>query len=113
MWIKKLSIFCIFILGVMYYLSTKYVETGECAIIVYYIPMSWIDYVVITAIGIISILLSHFFARNETNQKWLLFEISIYSIVIILLCVLGNDILAMTEYNWPHNYNPAPYIESK
>ena len=110
MWIKKLSIFCMFILGVIYYLSTKYVETGECTIIVYYIPMSWIDYVVITAIGIISILLSYFFTRNEINQKWLLFEISIYSIVIILLCVLGNDILAMTEYGWPYIYHPSPFI---
>lgn len=31
----------------MCYLSTKYVEMGECAIIVYYIPMSWLDYVVL------------------------------------------------------------------
>ena len=80
---------------------------------VYYIPMSWIDYVVMNAIGILSILISCLFTRNEINKKWLLFEISIYSIVIVHLCVLGNEILAMIEYNWPHNYNPAPYIDSK
>ena len=97
----------------MYYLSTKYIETGECAIMVYYIPMSWIDYVVMNAIGFLSILISCLFTRNEINKKWLLFEISIYSIVIVHLCVLGNEILAMIEYNWPHNYNPAPYIDSK
>ena len=113
MWIKKLSIFCIFILGVMYYLSTKYVESGECAIMVYYIPMSWRDYIAITAIGVFSVLLSYFLARNRINHKWLFFEISIYSIFIVLLCVLGNEILANTEYNWPHNYNPAPYINSR
>lgn len=69
MWIKKLSIFCIFILGVIYYLSTKYVETGECAIIVYYIPMSWIDYVVIIAIGMISILLSYLIQEMKEIKK--------------------------------------------
>lgn len=113
MWIKKLSIFCIFILEAMYYLSTKYVESGECAIMVYYIPMSWRDYIAITAIGAFSVLLSYFLARNRINHKWLFFEISTYCIVIVLLCVLGNEILANTEYNWPHDYKPAPYTNSR
>ena len=69
MWIKKITIFCVFLLGIMYYLSTKYVETGECAIIVYYIPMSWIDYVVITAIGMISILLSYLIQEMKEIKK--------------------------------------------
>ena len=95
----------------MYYLSTKYVEKGECAIITYYIPMLWSDYFVITAIGVFSVLLSYFLERNRINHKWIMLEIFIYSIIVILVCLFGNELLSFIECKWPHNYHPTPYIE--
>lgn len=38
-------------------------------------------------------------------------EVFLYTIIVAMLCIYGNNILASVEVNWPHTYHPKPYLE--
>lgn len=111
MLIKKITIFSIFLFLVICFLSTKYIEIGECAIMVYYIPMLLRDYIAIIVVGLLSISLSNFVSLNNINYKWFFIETFIYILFVAFFCICGNKLLELPEYSWPYNYHPAPYID--
>lgn len=92
------------------FFSTKYISTGECVSIVYYIPFQWNDYILLFLFGLsfggLSIMLTH--KRQSKNTK--IIEGIIYAIIIVLICYFANDILGSVEYDWPHKYSPTPYF---
>ena len=48
----KIALLCCFLLSVAYFFSTKYISTGECVSIVYYIPFQWSDYILLFLLGL-------------------------------------------------------------
>ena len=110
-WLIKGIIFSLFLLSIIWLLDKKYIEEGDCVIIVYYVPLSLKDYYEITILGCSAFGLSNLLNQGYINKRDLIFEGLVYVMIISILCIKGNDILASIEINWPHTYHPKPYLK--
>lgn len=110
-WIIKGVIFLLFLLFVAYLLGRKYVEDGECVAILSYIPLSLKDYCAIIISACTAFGLSYLLTKGNVNKRVLMIEVFLYTIIVSMLCIYGNNILASVEVNWPHTYHPKPYLE--
>ena len=110
-WLTKGMIFLLFLLLIVYLLGSKYIEEGECVAILYYLPLSLKDYCAIAILSCSSFGLSHLLTKGSINKRVLMIEVLIYTIIIAILCIYGNNILASVEVGWPHTYHPKPYLE--
>lgn len=108
-WFKKSLILALCWVTIMFMLCFKYVSEGECAAIVYYLPMGILDYVYIFLIGSIFMFVSYCFTKKTSSRTDFWIEGLIYIVGIVLICYFGNDILASREVEWPHHYHPTPY----
>lgn len=110
-WLIKGIIFSLFLLSIIWLLDKKYIEEGDCVVIVYYVPLSLKDYYAITILGCSAFGLSNLLNQGHINKRDLIFEGLVYVMIISILCIKGNDILASIEINWPHTYHPNPYLK--
>ena len=110
-WMIKGVIFLLFLLFIVCLLGTKYVEEGECVLILYYLPLSLTDYHVIFISAFSAFGLSYLLTKRNINKRVLMIEVLIYAIIVAMLCIHGNNILASIEVNWPHTYHPKPYLK--
>lgn len=110
LWLMKIALFCCFLLSIAYFFSTKYISTGECVSIVYYIPFQWSDYILLFLLGLSFGGLSITLPRKRQGKNSKIIEGVIYTIIIVLICYFANDILGSVEYDWPHKYSPTPYL---
>lgn len=101
-YIVKLFIFIAYLLILLFILHHHYVETGECAVRVYYNPLGRWDYYLILIVGIIMLFLSRYII--PTAKKLRAIEILIYASLITATLILGNDILASRTIDWPETY---------
>lgn len=104
-------IFLLLLLLIVYILGRKYVEDGECVAILSYMPLSLKDYCAIIISACTAFGLSYLLTKGNVNKRVLMIEVLIYTIIIAILCIYGNNILASVEVNWPHTYHPKPYLE--
>ncbi len=110
-WLKKGTVFVLFLTSIDSFLGHKFIGKGDCAIIYFYIPLSLKDYFTMASIACAAIGLSYFLNRRDFSKRLLITEVVIYAIIVVLLCVYGNDILASVEFEWPHTYHPTPYTK--
>lgn len=110
-WPIKGVTFLLFLLSIAYLLGSKYIEEGECAAILYYIPLSLKDYCTIIISAFSAFGLSYLLTKGNLNKRVLMIEVFLYTIIVAVLCIYGNNILASVEVNWPHTYHPKPYLE--
>ena len=110
-WLIKGVTFLLFLLSIAYLLGSKYIEEGECAAILYYIPLSLKDYCTIIISACSAFGLSYLLTKGNINNRVLMLEALIYTILVVMLCIYGNNILASVEVNWPHTYHPKPYLQ--
>ena len=110
-WLKKGAVFLLFLISLTYFLGSKLIGEGDCAIIYYYIPLSLKDYFAMSFIACVAIGLSYYLSRRHINKKLLIIEVLIYAIIVAIFCVYGDDINASHEYDWPHTYHPTPYTK--
>ncbi len=110
-WMIKGMIFLLFFLIIVYLLGTRYVEEGECVTTLYYLPLSLKDYWAIAILACSAFGFSYLLTKGSMNKRVLMIEVLIYTIIIAILCIYGNNILASVEVNWPHTYHPKPYFE--
>lgn len=104
-------IFLLFLLSIAYLLGRKYVEEGECVATLYYLPLSLKDYLAIIISAFSAFGLSYLLTKGNVNKRVLMIEVFLYTIIVSMLCIYGNNILASVEVNWPHTYHPKPYLE--
>ena len=109
-WLIKGVTFLLFLLSISYLLGSKYIEEGECAAIIYYTPLSLKDYCTIIISACSAFGLSYLLTKGNVNNRVLMLEALIYTILVVMLCIYGNNILASVEVNWPHTYHPKPYL---
>ena len=105
-YVTKVVILIVYILIIFFILHHHYVEAGECAARVYYIPLGRWDYILISLIGIIMLFLSRYIIT--TSKKFRALEILIYASLITATLILGNDILASRTIDWPETYKVKP-----
>ena len=105
-YIIKGCILVTYLIILAFVLNSHYIESGECAIRVYYCPLVRWDYAVIALIGITMLLSSLHYIRTNKYLRWL--ECSIYCTIIILTFVFGNSILASRTIDWPEPYKVKP-----
>lgn len=110
-WLIKGTVFLLFLISLTYFLGSKLIGEGDCAIIYYYIPLSLKDYFAMASIACAAIGLSCYLGRRYLNKKLLTIEIIIYAIIVVIFCVYGDDMNASVEFDWPHTYHPTPYIK--
>lgn len=110
-WLIKGVIFLLFLLSIAYLFRKKYVEEGECVAILYYLPLSVKDYFAIIISACSAFGLSYLLTKGNINNRVLMLEALIYTILVVMLCIYGNNILASVEVNWPHTYHPKPYLQ--
>ena len=110
-WLIKGVIFLLFLLSIVCLLEKKYLEEGECVAILYYLPLSLKDYFAIAILAYSAFGLSYLLTKGNVNKKVLMIEVFLYTIIVAMLCIYGNNILASVEVNWPHTYHPKPYFE--
>ena len=110
-WLIKGATFLLFLLFVAYLLGKKYVEEGECVAIHYYLPLSLKDYFAIIISACTAFGLSYLLTKGNVNKRVLMIEVFLYTIIVSMLCIYGNNILASVEVNWPHTYHPKPYLD--
>lgn len=104
-------IFLLFLLLIVYLLGRKYVEEGECVATLYYLPLSLKDYLAIIILAFSAFGLSYLLTKGNVNKRVLMIEVFLYTIIVAMLCIYGNNILASVDVNWPHTYHPKPYLE--
>ena len=110
-WLIKGVFFMLFLLFIAYLFGKKYVEEGECVAILYYLPLSLKDYFAIIISACSAFGLSCLLTKGNINKRVLMLEALIYTILVVMLCIYGNNILASVEVNWPHTYHPKPYLD--
>lgn len=110
-WLIKGVTFLLFLLSIAYLLGSKYIEEGECAAILYYIPLSLKDYCTIIISACSAFGLSYLLTKGNVNKRVLMIEVFLYAIIVAMLCIYGNNILASVEVNWPQTYHPIQYLE--
>ena len=110
-WLIKGVIFLLFLLSIVCLLGKKYLEEGECVAILYYLPLSLKDYFAIAILAYSAFGLSYLLTKGNIDKKNLIIEVFIYTIIVAMLCIYGNNILAYIEVNWPHTYHPKPYLK--
>ena len=108
--VYKVVLVIVFILSILFIISTHYVESGECVERVYYYPLETRDYAIIIFIGIIVLFSSLHYIMTNKFQRWI--ECSIYCTIIIITIVFGNSILASRTIEWPDTYKVSS-IENK
>lgn len=110
-WLIKGVVFMLFLLFIAYISGRKYVEDGECVAILYYLPLSLKDCFAIIISACTAFSLSYLLTKGNINKRVLMLEALIYTILVVMLCIYGNNILASVEVNWPHTYHPKPYLQ--
>ena len=110
-WIIKGVIFLLFLLSIAHLLGRKYVEDGECVAILYYLPLSLKDYFAIIISACSAFGFSYLLTKGNINNRVVMLEALIYTLLVVMLCIYGNNILASVEVNWPHTYHPKPYLQ--
>ena len=81
---------------------SHYVEVGECVARVYYKPLDIADCILLPIVGTELLCLSLQYIRTNKAVKYI--EVSIYSIIIMLTLVFGNEILALRTIDWHETY---------
>ena len=110
-WLIKGVVFMLFLLFIAYLFGKKYIEEGECAAILFYMPLSLKDYCAIIISACTAFGLSYLLTKGNVNKRVLMIEVFLYTIIVAMLCIYGNYILASVDVNWPHTYHPKPYLE--
>lgn len=110
-WLIKGATFLLFLLFIAYLLGRKYIEEGECAAILSYMPLSLKDYCAMIISTFSAFSLSYLLTKGNVNKRVLMIEVFLYTIIVAMLCIYGNNILASVEVNWPHTYHPKPYLD--
>ncbi len=110
-YIIKGCILIAYLIILAFILNSHYIESGECALRVYYYPLDRCDYVMIALIGITMLLSSLHYIRTNKYLRWL--ESSIYCSIIIITIVFGNSIIASRTIDWPDKYHPTSYNMEK
>lgn len=101
-----ISILILYLIIIDIILSSHYVELGECAARIYYKPLSITDYILLPILGITLVSISLRYIRTNKAVRYI--EVSIYSIIIMLTLVFGNEILASRTIDWPETYQVQP-----
>ena len=109
-WIKG-GLFLLFLISITSFLNHRYITKGDCAAIVYYVPLSLKDYCAIIFLACTAIGLSCLLSRLHISKTSLIIEVLIYAIIVVIVCVYGNHYLASAEFHWPHTYHPTPYLK--
>ena len=110
-WLIKGVVFMLFLLFIAYLFGKKYIEEGECAAILFYMPLSLKDYCAIIISACTAFGLSYLLTKGNINNRVLMLEALIYTLLVVMLCIYGNNILASVEVGWPHTYHPKPYFK--
>jgi hypothetical protein len=110
-WLIKGATFLLFLLFIAYLLGRKYVEEGERVATLFYMPLSLKDYFAIIISACSAFGLSCLLTNGNINKRVLMIEVFLYTIIVAMLCIYGNNILASVEVNWPHTYHPKPYLD--
>ena len=100
--VVKTLILLIYLTIIICILESHYVAMGECAARIYYYPLGRWDYILILLVGII--LLSLSLSLIHSTIKMRIIEGILYSCIIIITIVCGNDIFASRTCDWPETY---------
>lgn len=100
--VVKILILLIYLTIIIFILESHYVAIGECAARIYYYPLGRWDYILRPLVGII--LLSLSLSLIHTTIKMRIIEGILYSCIIIITIVCGNDIFASRMCDWPETY---------
>lgn len=101
-YIAKIFLLIAYLLIILFILHHHYVETGECALRVYYYPLDRQDYALITIIGMMMLSLSLY--NLQCSKMLRAIEMLIYASFIIAILMWGDDILASRTIDWPESY---------
>ena len=110
-WVMRVAVFLLFLISITSFLDHRYITKGDCAAIVYYVPLSLEDYCTMTFLACTTIGLSCLLNRRYISKTSLIIEVLIYAIIVAIVCVYGNHYLASAEFDWPHTYHPIPYLK--
>ena len=89
-------------LTIIFILEIHYVAIGEYSAMVYYYPLGRWDYILIPLVGIILLSLSLRFI--QTSLKMRVIEASVYTLIISVVLIFGNEILSSRTENRPDYY---------
>lgn len=89
-------------------LTSHYVSIGDCAVVVYYKPLTAIDRLLFVIIGFIGLLTS--IKISKPNMLFIILLIGVYLAFTFILCVLGDELLELRTEYWPHEYHPQPLV---
>lgn len=100
--ILKIFSLLIYLIILLFILENHYVAIGECAARVYYYPLGRCDYLWIPLVGIVMLSISLYLIH--TSKRLRIIEMFIYTIIIIITLLWGNDMLASRTVYWPDTY---------
>lgn len=101
-YILKIFILLSYLTILLFTLEDHYIAIGECAAKIYYYPLDRQDYIMIPLWGIFMLSISLYF--NRTSLKMRVVEVLLYSCIITITLICGNDILASRTIDWPDTY---------
>lgn len=108
--ILVIVIYILFTVACLITLGSHYVTVGECAVITYYQPLTWLDRTCFILLGAMAWIISRpLIPKDMKHRKILLIIIGlIYVLSAGLYVVYGNEMLGAREMDWPHHYKVQP-----
>ena len=107
---NKVLPFALLFIGIilsLWLFDSRYVENGECAVIVQYNPLGACGKMMLFTIGFI--FFSLFFLLRRGKDKFLKWIVSIlYLTYFLIITIFANEILESRTIDWPQEYHPQP-----
>lgn len=105
----KILIFAIYLCLCIYFLNTHYIEIGECAALVYYIPITLKGRLIFVLLGVTCAGVTTYISLIHSNKYGaVVMELLLYIASTIIICCFSNDILGSRTIYWPHIYKVQP-----